>query len=139
MRKRVKRNQNVYHMCSLLCRKHSFTSDLCIRMFKKIFSKRFHMKVKPVTQFECNKYKILITQSQHLPFDSLQLNISSELVSNKLQNAKSTKFNSFKLMRTATHEKFMWQVVTVPTKLSDAFGSLLRYAQESINVFFCPT
>lgn len=33
----------------------------------------------------------------------------------------------------------MWQVVTVPAKLGDAFGSLIRYAQESINIFFCPT
>lgn len=47
--------------------------------------------------------------------------------------------NSHKLMRTASHEKLMWQVVTVPAKLSDAFVSLLRYAQDSFNIFFCPT
>lgn len=35
-------------------------------------------------------------------------------------------------------EKSMWQVVTVPAKLGDAFGSLIRYAQESIHIFFCP-
>lgn len=39
----------------------------------------------------------------------------------------------------AASDKPMWQVVTVPTKLSDAFGSLIRYAQESIHIFFCPT
>lgn len=33
----------------------------------------------------------------------------------------------------------MWQVGIVPAKLSDAIGSLVRYAQESLNVFFCPT
>lgn len=32
----------------------------------------------------------------------------------------------------------MWQVGIVPAKLSDAIGSLVRYAQESFNVFFCP-
>lgn len=35
--------------------------------------------------------------------------------------------------------KPMWQVGIVPAKLSDAIGSLVRYAQESLNVFFCPT
>ncbi|XP_062561701.1 MOB kinase activator-like 2 isoform X3 [Armigeres subalbatus] len=35
--------------------------------------------------------------------------------------------------------KPMWQVGLVPSKLSDAIGSLVRYAQESLNVFFCPT
>lgn len=103
------------------------------------------MNVKPVKvpSFDAHKVSIAIIQSQHLPFDSLQHSISTEAItitlSNQLQSTQSTKINSFELMRTAAHEKFMWQVVTVPTKLSDAFGSLLRYAQESINVFFCPT
>ncbi|XP_065084722.1 MOB kinase activator-like 2 isoform X3 [Ochlerotatus camptorhynchus] len=35
--------------------------------------------------------------------------------------------------------KPMWQVGIVPGKLSDTIGSLVRYAQESLNVFFCPT
>ncbi|XP_062699102.1 MOB kinase activator-like 2 [Aedes albopictus] len=35
--------------------------------------------------------------------------------------------------------KPMWQVGIVPAKLSDAIGSLVRYAQESLNVFFCST
>lgn len=35
--------------------------------------------------------------------------------------------------------KPMWQVGIVPAKLTDAIGSLVRYAQESLNVFFCPT
>ncbi|XP_055621199.1 MOB kinase activator-like 2 isoform X3 [Toxorhynchites rutilus septentrionalis] len=35
--------------------------------------------------------------------------------------------------------KPMWQVGIVPAKLSDAIGSLVRYAQESLNFFFCPT
>lgn len=39
----------------------------------------------------------------------------------------------------AASDKPMWQVVTVPAKLGDAFGSLIRYAQESIHIFFCPT
>uniref|UniRef100_A0A2M4A736 Putative mob1/phocein family n=1 Tax=Anopheles triannulatus TaxID=58253 RepID=A0A2M4A736_9DIPT len=35
--------------------------------------------------------------------------------------------------------KPMWQVGIVPAKLTDALGSLVRYAQESLNIFFCPT
>uniref|UniRef100_A0A182QET9 Uncharacterized protein n=1 Tax=Anopheles farauti TaxID=69004 RepID=A0A182QET9_9DIPT len=35
--------------------------------------------------------------------------------------------------------KPMFQVGIVPAKLSDALGSLVRYAQESLNIFFCPT
>lgn len=112
-----------------------------------IIFKRFRMKVKPSTHSECGKRKtsIAIYQSQHLPFDSLQRSISSESIAITLNktltnnSVQSPKIKPNKLMRTPSHEKLMWQVVTVPTKLSDAFGSLLRYAQESINVFFCPT
>jgi hypothetical protein len=32
----------------------------------------------------------------------------------------------------------MWQVLTVPGKWGDAFDALLRYAQHSLNFFFCP-
>lgn len=76
--------------------------------------------------------------AQHLHFDSLQSGISAETItialgSNSITNIEPTKIDTtFKLMRTPPHEMLMWQVVT------GAFGSLLRYAQESINVFFCP-
>lgn len=78
------------------------------------------------------------TAQQHLHFDHLQAGLSSDTItialnSNSLANIEPTKIDTtFKLMRTPPHEMLMWQVVT------GAFGSLLRYAQESINVFFCP-
>ena len=77
--------------------------------------------------------------AQHLQsIDSLQSAISAETItialnSNSITNIEPTKIDTtFKLMRTPPHEMLMWQVVT------GAFGSLLRYAQESINIFFCP-
>lgn len=77
--------------------------------------------------------------AQHLQFDSLDSTISTETItialnSNSIASIEPTKIDtaSIKLMRTPPHDMLMWQVVT------GAFGSLLRYAQESINVFFCP-
>lgn len=105
------------------------------------------MKNKPGTHFECctRQTPIAIIQSHHLQFDSLQPNTTGDTITITLKKtvpsaAQPTKNKSYKLMRiAASHEKLMWQVVTVPAKLSDAFGSLLRYAQDSFNIFFCPT
>lgn len=141
-----------------------FTSGLCVRMCIQIFFKRFRMKVRPApppippSHYQCNKRKPSIVLSQSQPFDSITTDTITLTLSksgggsaggggngtitaqpNKYSSNNHSKHNSFKLMRTPSHEKLMWQVVTVPAKLSDAFGSLMRYAQESINVFFCPT
>lgn len=79
--------------------------------------------------------------AQHLRFDSLQSAISTETItialnSNSLAQIEPTKIDpTFKLLRnkqTPPHEMLMWQIVT------GAFGSILRYAHESINIFFCP-
>lgn len=189
MKKRRKRGQTECHMtygipCSPQPSERS-NSGWCIRMCKKVFLKRFGMKVKPTaaTSLERgnNNYNnnnnnnnnssnsndkeqqllqkitaATITAAtttatpttttttldnraaQHLQFDSLESTISAETItialnSNSITNIEPTKIDTtFKLMRTPPHEMLMWQVVT------GAFGSLLRYAQESINVFFCP-
>lgn len=154
-------SQNECHICVLCHAQAPYISGLCVRMCIQIFFKRFRMRVRPTPpsqppsslHYQCNKRKpsIVLTQSQ--PFDSintdtikLTLSKSASVVAvtaqpnkHKINNNNDKNHNTFKLMRTASHEKLMWQVVTVPAKLSDAFGSLLRYAQESINVFFCPT
>lgn len=138
MKKRRKRSQTECHMTyGIPCPPQAEhpKSGLCFRMCKKVFLNRFGMKVKPAAQtLERTKRK---TTSQHLQFDSLQPAISSETLTITLNqtitNGEPTKIDSFKLMRTPPHEMLMWQVVT------DAFGSLLRYAQDSVNVFFCPT
>ncbi|XP_055314675.1 MOB kinase activator-like 2 isoform X1 [Sitodiplosis mosellana] len=125
---------------------------MCIQ----IFFKRFRMKVRPAPPppplhyYQCSKRKPSIVNVQSQPFDSISTDTITLTLSKTTVTAQQNKYkpnnnsnnnsnNSFKLMRTASHEKLMWQVVTVPAKLSDAFGSLLRYAQESINIFFCPT
>ncbi|XP_031622696.1 MOB kinase activator-like 2 isoform X1 [Contarinia nasturtii] len=112
---------------------------MCIQ----ILCKRFRMKVKPTTPIYCkHKTSCAFQQEQkqeieqHLPAfdtDTIIIRLSNTRPNIQLPNETQTH------MRTGSHEKLMWQVVTVPSKLSDAFGSLLRYAQESINVFFCPT
>lgn len=40
---------------------------------------------------------------------------------------------------TTGSSRSMWQVTTVPGKLSDALGALVRYAQQSFTIFFCLT
>lgn len=141
-KRRIQRSQRECHMIyGMPCHTQAqYPCGLCFRMCKKVFLNQFGMKVKPATTLNCNKRKasIAINQSpQNLQFDSLQPGISSESITialNKtLTNVPPTKLSPFKLMRTASQEMLMWQVVT------DAFGSWLRYAQESINIFFCPT
>lgn len=140
-------------------------SGFCFRMCKKVFINRFGMKVKPTSaaSFDGTKRQkpipIAITTKPtatpptidpyHLQFDSLPLSsppqsataaatdvANSESITitlnQNVSNVDLTKIDSFKLMRTPSHEMLMWQTVT------DAFGSLLRYAQDSMNVFFCP-
>lgn len=139
MKERHKRSRNECHMTyGISCPPQAEhpQSGLCFRMCKKVFFNRFGMKVKPSAQtHERSKHRKTSAQ-QHLQFDSLQPAISSETITitlnQTLQNSEPTKIDSCKLMRTPPHEMLMWQVVT------DAFGSLLRYAQESVNVFFCP-
>lgn len=140
-KRRNQRNQRECHMTyGMPCHTQAqYPSGLCFRMCKTVFLNRFGMKVKTASPLDCNKRiaSIAINQSQNLQIDSLQPSISSESITfalNKtLTNVPPTKLSPFKLMRTASQEMLMWQVVT------DAFGSWLRYAQESINIFFCPT
>lgn len=138
MKKRRKRGQNECHMTyGIPCppQAEHTKSGLCFRMCKKVCFNRFGMKVQPSNQrFERSKRK---TSTQHLQFDSLQPAKSSETIAITLNQTLSsvdgtpTKIDSCKFMRTPPHEILMWQVVT------DAFGSLFRYAQDSVNIFFC--